>query len=105
MNWKQFEGEFVELQPGIVKKLVLAHWKEDHTFERPGIAFDVIEEDEKKVKKIFVTRSRRLLKKLIPLLKEAEEQGKTKITISILRIGEGFDTSYVVKELDDSTGQ
>ena len=101
INWNRFAGEFVDLQPGITKKLVLTKWREDETFERPGIAFTVPEEDDQKVEneKTFVTRSRRLLGKLIPILQKAEDNGKDSVAVSILRIGEGLETSYVVKEL------
>jgi hypothetical protein len=100
INWDRFTTSYISVEPGTKKKLVLTKWREDNQFERPGIAFTVIQEDDQDVEKTFVTRSRRLLGKLIPMLQKAEESGKSKITVSILRIGEGFETSYVVKELD-----
>ena len=100
IDWDRFTSEYVDLRPGETKKLVLTNWREDNTFERPGIVFDVLEEDDQKVEKTFVTRSRRFLGTLIPILQRAEEAGRKQVAISILRIGEGFETSYVVKELD-----
>lgn len=98
INWQQFTNEYVSVEPGVMKKLVLTNWREDHSFERPGIAFTVVEEDGIPVEKTFVTRSTRLLRKLIPILQKAEDAGKQEVKVSILRIGEGFETSYVVKE-------
>ena len=103
INWDLFERDtdYVELETGKAKKLVLANWQEDTTFERLGIRFTVVEEDGRKLKieKVFVTRSVRLIRKLIPLIKYAEKQNENCIKVSILKTGEGFDIKYSVEDL------
>lgn len=97
IDWGRFETEFVKLENGRTKKLKLSNWRQGSWFNMPGLRFDVIEEDSKKVDKIFSTTSKRLIKALKPIIVEAEAQGSKVICVSILRIGEGLNTFYEVK--------
>ena len=58
--------------------------------------FDVIEEDSVPKSKIYTVTSRRLLSALEPIISKAEENGKKVISVTIAKIGDGFDTSYEV---------
>ena len=98
IEWKKFQMEYIKLEPGIAKTLRLTNWRQGSWFNKPGLQFDVIEEDSKPVSKAFSTTSKRLIKALQPIIVRAEEQDRNKISITIRRTGEGMDTSYEVAE-------
>lgn len=98
INWTKFKDKYVSLVTGTEKKLKLANWRDGNWFNKPGIGFDVLEEDGKKVQKQFTVTSRRLIRVLKPLILKAEESKRDTVSVSILRIGEGLDTRYTVKE-------
>ena len=91
---------FIKLEADKEKILLLKNFKlvKVDKFNKEQIEFqaDVVEEDGKKVEdKLFTTSSKRLKSKLRPLFedKKAEDQVK----ISILKVGDRFDTQYSVK--------
>lgn len=98
-------GMFVELKEDTLKVLVITDWK----FEKRGadakiapgeIEFKakVVEEDgQASSGKLFTTTSKRLKTKLRPILEGKESSGTVKL--SLLKVGERFDTQYSVKEL------
>ena len=98
IDWKQFRKEYVKLETDISKKLKLTNWHQKPLFDKPGLRFDVLEEDSVTVDKTFSITSKRLIQALRPIVKKAEKQQKKVISVSILRTGTGFDTSYEVKE-------
>ena len=98
IDWGKFRTDFVKMQTGVEKKLKLTNWRQESRFDRPGIRFDVLEEDSVAVDKTFSITSKRLIQALRPIIQEGEKQGKKIISVSILRTGEEFDTSYEVKE-------
>ena len=97
IDWTKFNGRYVRLTTDVVKKLKLTNWTGGEWFGKPGISFDVLEEDGLSVEKQFTVTSRMLATELKPLLLKAEEEGKTTITVSILRTGEGNDIRYTVQ--------
>ena len=99
INWGKFRTEYVRLETGYAKKLKLAKWRQVLWFNSPGLRFDVLEEDSKPVNKIFSTTSKRLIRELKPIVQKAEEQGRTEISVSILKTGEGLNTLYEVKNV------
>ncbi len=98
IDWGKFKTDFVKLEVGIQKKLKLTNWRQESLFDKPGIRFDVLEEDCVTVDKAFNVTSIRLLQALKPIIQKAEKPKKEAISISILRTGEGLDTSYAVRE-------
>ena len=100
IEWEKFDMDFVRLEPGSTKTLKLTNWCQGTWFDKPGLRFDVLEEDSKPARKIFSTTSKRLIRTLQPVIIKAEEQGKKVISISIRRTGEGLNTSYEVAEND-----
>lgn len=84
---------------GAEKKLKLRNWQDGVWFNKPGIGFDVLEEDGKVVQKQFTVTSRRLIRALKPIILKAEEEKRNTISVGIIRTGEGFDTEYTVREL------
>lgn len=100
IDWKKFEDNYVRLDTGVEKQLKLTNWRQGTWFNMPGIGFDVIEEDGVSVNgKIFTTTSKRLIRKLKPIIRNADELGIEEITVEITRIGEGMNTSYSVEEV------
>lgn len=99
VDWERFDDAGVSLVPDVEKKLRLANWAGGEWYSKPGVCFDVVEEDGVAVQKKFVVTSRRLLRTLKPIIVSCEEAGRATIFLSILRSGEGFNTSYVVKEI------
>ena len=95
-------GKFVKLVAEEPKKLKLGVWgfQEVEKFGDKKVEFEaeVLEEDgEVMTDKVFTTTSARLKKKLRPIF-ENRDKAKS-VTISIIMIGEGFDTQYSVKEV------
>ncbi len=98
IDWGKFKTDFVKMETGVEKKLKLTKWRQELRFDKPGIRFDVLEEDSVTVGKTFSITSKRLIQALKPIIQKAEKQKKRVISVSILRTGEEFDTSYEVKE-------
>jgi len=104
ISWEEAvasEG-FVRLEPDKEKVLILKNPKLEKVekFGNEVIEFqaNVIEEDnEKQSEKLFTTSSRRLKSKLRPIFETLGENEEVKI--SILRVGDRFDTQYSVKKL------
>ena len=90
---------------GIEKKLKLKNWSDGTWFDKPGIGFDVVEEDGVAVKRQLTVTSRRLIRALKPLIMKAEEAGRDSISVSILRSGEDLNTRYTVKEILNPNNQ
>jgi len=99
IDWEPFDKILVKLEKDKEKILKLTEWHTDNRFQRPGIRFTVIEEDNKQVSKEFMTTSRRLITKLKPIIEIAEAKGKEHITVSITKTGDGFEANFIVKDL------
>lgn len=110
IDWTEFEGNYVVLEQDTAKTLILTNWRQEmKTFqddESVAVAFDTVEEDGKNVweenaknRRQFSSSSRRLIKKVKPIIQKAEEENRDKIKISIMRVGEKFETQYAVKDL------
>ena len=103
INWDEAigSGDFVRLSAEEEKKLTLTNHRLEkvNKFGSEAIEFqaDVVVEDGETVKKLFTTISNRLKKKLRPIFENKAETDKTHITI--LMVGEKFDTQYSVKEV------
>jgi len=98
IDWEKFRKEYVKLETDVRKKLKLTNWHQRALFDKPGLRFDVLAEDSVTVDKTFSITSKRLIQALRPIVKRAEKQKKKVISVSILRTGTGFDTSYEIKE-------
>ena len=98
IDWGEFRKEYVKLETDVQKKLKLTNWRQRALFDKPGLRFDVLEEDSVTVDKTFSITSKRLIQALRPIIKKAEKQKRKVISVSLLRTGEGFDTLYAVKE-------
>lgn len=100
-------SNFVALDSDEQKVLKLTNWRfekrpSDAKIGANEIEFsaDVVEEDGEKVTdKIFSTLSKRLKVKFRPIFENRDRSDVIKL--SILRIGEQFNTQYSVKELKD----
>lgn len=100
IEWNKFQMDYVRLKPGIVTILKLTNWRQGIYFSKPGLRFDVVEEDSEPVNKIFTTTSKRLIKELQPIIVKAEEQGSKSVSVGIRKKGEGLDTTYEAVEND-----
>ena len=97
---------FVVIKPETEKVITLTNWrfeKKDMSSKiAPGeIEFvaDCIEDDGEAVEKVFSTTSKRLKAKLRPIFEDKDNTESVKITI--LRVGEQFNTQYSVKEIEN----
>ena len=94
---------FVKLETDEQKILVLTHYTlvEVDKFGDKQIEFqaDCVEEDGEAVEKQFTTISNRLKKKLRPIFENKTSEDKVKL--SILKIGDKYNTNYSIKELKD----
>ena len=97
----RFESGYVRLERNVPKKLKLTNWRHGTWFDKSGIRFDVIEEDSVPKSKIYTVTSRRLLIALEPIISKTEKDGKKVISITVTKIGDGFDTSYDVDASDE----
>jgi len=100
-------GNFVQFEEDDQKSIVIKNWKlvevekEFNNKKEMKVEFqsECVEENGKKVDKVFNTTSNRLKKKLREIL---EKKDSTKeIKLSILMIGKSFDTRYSAKEVTD----
>ena len=98
IDWGKFKTDFVKLETGVRKRLKLTNWRQRALFDKPGLLFDVLEENSVTVDKTFSVTSKRLIRALRPVIQKAEKQKKKVISVAILRTGVGLDTSYEVKE-------
>jgi len=101
IEWEKFETEYIQLETGRSKKLKLTDWQQGAWFNKQGVRFAVIEEDSRPVSKTFTTTSRQIIRALKPIIQKAEEQDSDVISVYILRIGEGLNTLYEVKNAKD----
>jgi len=111
ISWNEAtkSGKFVTLEEGEAKKLVITNWKlekvEKFDKEQIELVADILEEDGEEITskdgKLFTTTSNRLKNKLRPLLEERKPTDK--IGISIIKIGDKFNTNYSVKEFEIKT--
>ena len=99
IDWTKFNGKYVRLATGVEKRLQLTNWTDGEWFGKPGLSFDVIQEDGETVQKQFTVTSQMLIRLLRPILEKAERQDKNIIKVSILRTGEKRNTRYSVNEL------
>lgn len=110
IDWNLFEGNYMGLETEEMKTAVLTNWqtveKEFGEDKSIGLSFDVVEENGKTVweedehkRKKFDTTSRRLIKKLKHIIQTAIAHNVTSIKVQITRVGEKFDTQYMVKAL------
>lgn len=96
---------FVVLKADEQKTLKLSNWKFEKRAPDTKIAAneiefvaDVLEEDGETVEgKTFNTTSKRLKQKLRPIFED--KKSEEVVTISILRVGEQFNTQYSCKEI------
>ena len=98
INQDEPKSKFVRLVTDTEKVLKLSNWREETWFQKPGMGFDVLEEDNVDVRKQFTVTSRRLLKALQPIIAGARKEGRDTILVSITRTGDGYDTEYNVIE-------
>jgi len=99
IDWSKFEDRYVRFETDVEKRLKLSNWRLGIWFGKPGLSFVVTEEDNVPVSKQFTTASRKLVSILRPIIQKAKEKGLDYVRVSIIRMGEGFETSYAVKEL------
>mgnify|MGYP004004903377 CR=1 FL=1 len=108
ISWSEATASdrFVGFEEGENKELVIKEWKleEVEKFGKKSVEFSaiVVEEDKKDMTyleepKLFTATSRRLKKALRPLLEDKDP--KTPVRITVLKIGDKFDTQYSVKLL------
>jgi len=95
---------FVKLVEGEPKELVLTNHRleEVDKFGEKQIEFQaevLFEDNEPCTEKVFTTTSKRLKTKLRPIFENKASTNKSKITI--MMVGEKFNTQYSVKELKD----
>ena len=108
INWGEATSsdKYVGFEEGENKELVIKDWKleEVEKFGKKSIEFsaEVVEEDGKdktdlEEPKLLTTTSRRLKKALRPILEGRDPTQPVKVTV--LKIGDKFDTQYSVKLL------
>ena len=94
-------GAWVNLEQDEAKTIVITNWRlvRLEKFGEQTVEFqaDVLEEDGETVEKQFTTTSNRLKKKLKEVL--SDKKNSEKIKLSIIKVGEKFNTQYSVKEI------
>lgn len=82
---------------------MLKSWKSGEWFNKPGICFDVVENDGMKINgQKFIVTSRMLIRLLKPLILQAEKDQSEQLHICVSRIGDKQNTRYDVKTLSDA---
>lgn len=105
IQWTNFEGKFIKLPQEEARVMLLANpgqvQKEFGGEKTYFLEFDVLELDGDKFEegeKTFSTSSNRLAQRLKPIVKKIKADGSQKV--SIMKVGDKFDTNYVVKYVD-----
>lgn len=98
IQWDRFETDFVSMETGVARNLKLSNWQQGTWFDMPGLQFHVLEEDSKPTEKVFRTTSKRLVRELKPIIQKAQKDGRSVISVSITRMGDGLNTTYEVRE-------
>lgn len=107
IEWKDLlDGSFIKLENGVPKLMVLQNWRMQDKFKdektgelRPGVTFDCIDEDENTCEKTWTVTAIRALAKLRPIIEKAEAESRDKITVKVIRAGEGRKTVYEINEM------
>lgn len=110
INWDDvLNSNFVKLEEGTPKTLVLVAWKVQDKFKdkdgslKPGIEFTVGEEDGVKLNlekpKTWTLTAQKALAQLKPIIERAEAAGKNSIKISVVKVGDKAETKYSIKEV------
>jgi len=107
IDWNNLiSGNFIKLENGVPKKLVLTEWQEQTKFKddktdelRPGVTFKVTEEDDKSCEKEWTTTSMRCLALLKPIIEKAEAAQEKQVKVTVVRVGEAKATTYSVTRL------
>ena len=92
-------GNFIRLEDGQPKTMILTNWKPSDKFDRPGVEFEVMSEDGKDCNKIWTVTSVRALSQLKPICVKAENEGMDNIKVAVTKMGQGKETMYAVKEV------
>lgn len=94
-------GNWVSLEQDEAKVVTITEWKlvklEKFGAETVELQAKAVEEDGEVVDKEFTTTSNRLKKKLKDILSDRKPEEKVKL--SIMKVGEKFNTQYSVKEI------
>jgi len=113
IDWDNMLGDsFVKLEDATPKVMTLNNWvpqqqfKDDGGAIRPGISFDVLEEDgvmlDVQKKKNWTVTAKGALGQLKPIIEKAEAAGQTNVYVTVIRMGENRDTKYSIKEAPQS---
>jgi hypothetical protein len=108
IDWnKMCDGPYVKLVAGKQKKLVVQDWKpqdkfkDDETGElRPGVTFNVLEEDSETVNKEYTVTAVKALSQWREICEKADADGRTQVRVSVTKTGEGKNTVYSIYELE-----
>lgn len=96
-------GKYVKLETDEPKVVHIKDWKlmKEEKFGEQVVEFQAVctEEDGETVDKMFCSSSKRLKTKLRPLTEKADKEKG--INLSIIRVGEKYDTQYSVKEVKE----
>ena len=88
--------------------MTLNSWRPQDKFKdpagavRPGVTFDVLEEDGKildvEKKKDWTVTAKNALVLLRPIIEKAEAAGNSNVKVTVVRVGKDKDTKYSIKE-------
>jgi hypothetical protein len=106
IDWLSLEGDFVALEAGVQKRMVLTNWRNQTKFVdektqeiKKGITFSVVSEDGKPVTKEWTLTAGKAINVIKPMIMKAEAAGKAQINIAVIKIGEGKSTVYQINEI------
>ena len=107
IDWKELldGGNFVKLETAKPKTLVLSEWKPQDKFKddktgelRKGLTFKVTMEDTETVEKEYTVTAMKAVAQFRPIIEKAIAEGKTSITVTIVKVGENKSTQYSITD-------
>ena len=110
INWDEMlAGSFIKLENAEAKTMKCKNWKPQTQFKddktggiRPGICLDVLAEDNftytEETKKTWTITAKGAMGLLKPIIQKAEAMDEEYINIVVVRVGEGKNTTYSIKE-------
>jgi len=115
INWNEM-GNFITLEAGTPKRLVLKNWRQQTKFKdqntneiKFGISFDVYKDDnfefDETTKKDWTVTAIKACAQLKPIIEKAAAAGKDSLTLSVLKAGAGNKTVYTITEVPTDVAQ
>ena len=100
IDWARFGSQkYLKIPTGESKVLKLTNWRQVNKFDKDMLEFDVVSEDNEPVEKIYSLSAIKAIFQMKPIIDNAEKSNRKIITVKIVKVGDGVNTVYNIKEV------